>query len=98
MSTIAVFGGTGKTGSEVVFQALNSGFKVIVLARDPNRMLIPKGSGGSDADKILNDPKLTLIQGSVTDPDAVDKLFASDRDISGVVVALGGKTKDVGKT
>ena len=36
-------------------------------------------------------------QGTVTDLDDVRKVFA-DGDITGVVVALGGKTKDVGKT
>lgn len=36
-------------------------------------------------------------QGTVTDLDDVRKVFADD-DITGVVVALGGKTKDVGKT
>lgn len=38
-----------------------------------------------------------LEQGSVTELDDVRKVFA-DGDISGVVVALGGKTADVGKT
>lgn len=99
MSTIAVFGGTGKTGSEVVFQALKSGSKVLVLARNPSKMLIPKGSGGSLVDTPFNDPNLTVIQGDVTDSAAVDDLFARATDpISGVVVALGGKTKDVGPT
>ncbi len=97
MSTVAVFGGTGKTGSEVVFQALRQGNKVIVLARDPSRMKVPRGSGGSSlADTLLQDPNLTIIKGSVTDPAAVDKLFQAAPDISGVIVALGGKTKDVG--
>jgi uncharacterized protein YbjT (DUF2867 family) len=99
MDTIAVFGGTGKTGSEVTFQALKSGYKVVVLARDPKKMLIPKGSGGPFiADQPLQDPKLTVLQGSVTDPAAVEKVFESNSDITGVVVALGGRTKDVGKT
>lgn len=36
-------------------------------------------------------------QGTVTDLDDVRKVFAGDA-ITGVVIALGGKTKDVGKT
>lgn len=36
-------------------------------------------------------------QGSVTELDDVRKVFA-DGDVDGVVVALGGKTADVGKT
>ena len=98
MSSVVVFGGTGKTGSECVFQALNSGKKCIVLARDKNKMTIPMGSGGSSGGKPLTDPNLNVIEGSVTDPSAVEKVFEAADDISGVVVALGGKTKDVGPT
>jgi hypothetical protein len=36
------------------------------------------------------------VQGDVTKLDDVDKVFVVAPDISGVVVALGGKTKDVG--
>jgi len=36
-------------------------------------------------------------QGSVTNQDDVDRVFA-DNDITGAVVCLGGKTKKVGKT
>ena len=36
--TIAVFGGTGKTGRLVVAQALAAGHKVKVLARDPDKI------------------------------------------------------------
>ncbi len=71
---------------------------MIVLARDPSKMLIPEGSGGADADKPLVDPKLTIIQGDVTSQSAVDAVFAAANDILGVIVALGGKTKDVGPT
>jgi hypothetical protein len=96
-NTIAVFGGTGMTGREVVFQALNSGANVVVLARDPAKMLIPAGSGGEKADSALTDARLKVIKGDVTKQSDVDSVFASG-DISGVVVALGGKTKDVGPT
>ena len=51
----------GKTGSEVAYQALKSGYNVIVLARDPSKMLIPKGSGGDLAETPLTDPKLTVV-------------------------------------
>lgn len=93
--TIAVFGGTGLTGKEVVYQALRSGQSVVVLARDPSKMLIPSGSGGTNVDKPLIDPKLTVIQGDVTNQADVDKVFSSS-DITSVAVCLGGKTKDVG--
>ena len=98
MNSVAVFGGTGKTGSECVYQALKSGKKCIVLARDASKMTIPLGSGGSLGGQPLSDDNLTVIEGSVTDPTAVEKVFAAADDISGVIVALGGKTKDVGPT
>lgn len=60
-------------------------------------MVVPQGSGGSDAGKPLNDPKLTLIAGDVTKQGDVNKVFASQK-IDGVIVALGGKTADVGDT
>lgn len=93
---IAVFGGTGLTGREVVFQALQRGEEVVVLARDPAKMLTPKGSCGEDADKPVTDPKLTVIQGDVKKQEDVDKVIKEGA--KGVVVALGGKTADVGKT
>lgn len=96
-NTIAVFGGTGATGREVVYQALNSGANVVVLARDPARMLIPVGSGGDRGDTPLIDARLKVIKGDVTNQADVDSVFASG-DISGVVISLGGKTKDVGPT
>lgn len=96
-NTIAVFGGTGATGREVVFQALNSGSNVVVLARDPAKMLVPVGSGGDQGDSLLVDPRLKVIKGDVTNQNDVDAVFASG-DISGVIIALGGKTKDVGPT
>jgi NAD(P)H-binding len=96
-NTIAVFGGTGATGKEVVFQALKSGANVVVLARDPAKMLVPAGSGGDKADTPLTDARLKVLKGDVTNQKDVDAVFASG-DITGVVIALGGKTKDVGPT
>jgi nucleoside-diphosphate-sugar epimerase len=97
-NTIVVFGGTGKTGSEATFQALKNGYKVVVLARDPSKMLIPLGSGKENGGKPLIDKNLKVVQGSVTDPTAVDRLFEAEPDVAGVIVALGGKTKNVGPT
>jgi len=98
MAKIAVFGGTGQTGRECVYQALKADHKVVVLARNPAKMLIPPGSGGDQAEQPLVDKNLFVIQGDVTDQAAVDAVFAAHPDISGVIVALGGRTKDVGPT
>jgi len=97
--SIVVFGGTGATGRECVYQALKNNQRVVVLARDSSRMLIPSGSGGSQADSPLKSDLLTVIQGDVTKQSDVDKAFAAAKDeVTGVIVSLGGKTKDVGKT
>jgi NAD(P)-dependent dehydrogenase (short-subunit alcohol dehydrogenase family) len=98
LGTIAVFGGTGLLGRECVYQALKANHKVVVLARDPSKMLIPTGAGGADADKPLVDDRLRIITGDVTNQDDVNKVFQSADDITGVIVALGGRTKDVGPT
>lgn len=92
---ILVFGGTGKTGSECVFQALNKGNRVIVLARDPSKLVIPEGSGGKLAGNKIESPNLVVIQGSVTNQNEIDRVF-NENVINGVIVALGGRTKDVG--
>ncbi len=70
--------------------------RACVFFRNPANLKIPKGSGGEDADKPLTDPKLTLIAGDVTKKEDVDKVF--ENDIDGVIIALGGKTADVGET
>lgn len=97
MKTIAVFGASGLTSSECVYQALKNGDTVIGLARTPENLVVPAGSGGSSAGSPLTDDKLTMIKGSVTNPDDVAKVFAAGK-VDGVIVGLGGKTKDVGET
>jgi nucleoside-diphosphate-sugar epimerase len=98
MKTIAVFGASGLTASECVYQALENGDSVVGLTRNPSKLVIPKGSGGSKAGESLRQhPNLTLIGGDVTKMSDVEKVFDSSK-IDGVVVALGGKTSDVGDT
>jgi len=96
MKTIAVFGASGLTGSEAVFQALSEGDNVVGLTRNPSNLKVPAGSGGNDAGKTLENANLTMIAGDVTKKGDVDKVFESDVD--GVIVALGGKSADVGET
>jgi uncharacterized protein YbjT (DUF2867 family) len=98
MKTIAVFGASGLTASECVYQALQNGDTVVGLTRNPSKLVIPKGSGGADADKPLTNDKLTVLAGDVTKKADVDKVFAAADKIDGVIVALGGKTSDVGDT
>jgi len=96
-SNIVVIGGTGATGSECVVQALARGSKVTVLARTPSKLAQPPGTAGeANAGKPIADPNLTVIQGSVTN--AADVAKCITKDTTGVIVSLGGKTKDVGPT
>jgi len=97
MKTIAVFGASGLTASECVYQALKDGNKVIGLTRNPSNLKIPEGSGGAEAGNDFNDPNLTVIGGDVTNPADVAKVFDAAA-VDGVVVALGGQTKVVGET
>ena len=90
---IAVFGASGGVGGEAAYQALKKGEGVSCLVRDPARLTIPEGSGGSDAEKPMEG--CNVVTGTVTSQADVDKVFEG-QDITGVVVSLGGKTKDVG--
>eukprot|EP00560_Eucampia_antarctica_P004502 CAMPEP_0197831462 /NCGR_PEP_ID=MMETSP1437-20131217/10201_1 /TAXON_ID=49252 ORGANISM="Eucampia antarctica, Strain CCMP1452" /NCGR_SAMPLE_ID=MMETSP1437 /ASSEMBLY_ACC=CAM_ASM_001096 /LENGTH=239 /DNA_ID=CAMNT_0043434385 /DNA_START=187 /DNA_END=906 /DNA_ORIENTATION=- len=96
MKTIAVFGASGLTSQECIYQALKDGDSVVGLTRNPSNCVIPKGSGGAKADSPLTDEKFTLISGDVTNRADVDKVFAEN--IDSVIICLGGKTKDVGDT
>lgn len=77
-------------------KALANGDEVVGLTRNPANCVIPKGSGGDKEGQPFNDDKLTMIGGSVTNKADVDKVFAEG--IDACVIALGGKTKDVGET
>mmetsp|Transcript_3829 Transcript_3829/g.5759 ORF Transcript_3829/g.5759 Transcript_3829/m.5759 type:complete len:279 (+) Transcript_3829:80-916(+) len=97
MKTIAVFGASGLTSSECVYQALENGDSVIGLTRNPDKLVIPAGSGGSKAGESLTNDNLTMIKGDVTNPADVAKVFEAGT-VDGVIIGLGGKTKDVGNT
>mmetsp|Transcript_9071 Transcript_9071/g.13954 ORF Transcript_9071/g.13954 Transcript_9071/m.13954 type:complete len:277 (+) Transcript_9071:1-831(+) len=93
-ATIAVIGASGLTASECVYQALANGDNVVGLTRDTSKCKIPQGSGGDKAGQNFDSSNLTLIAGDVKNKADVAKVF--ENDIDGVVIALGGKTSDVG--
>mmetsp|Transcript_8057 Transcript_8057/g.22210 ORF Transcript_8057/g.22210 Transcript_8057/m.22210 type:complete len:246 (-) Transcript_8057:284-1021(-) len=96
---IAVFGATGGVGSESAYQALERGAKVSVLCRSPSKLVVPPGSGGAAAGSKLASDRLRVVQGDVTSASDVSSVFeGADEPITGCVVALGGKTSEVGKT
>ncbi len=61
MATIALFGGTGKTGRRVLEKAVTAGHEVRALVRDPARL-------------TLTHENLTVVAGDVLDADAVDQV------------------------
>ncbi|WP_210506344.1 NAD(P)-dependent oxidoreductase [Naasia sp. SYSU D00057] len=63
MTTIALFGATGKTGRRVLDRALRAGHDVRALVRDP-------------ANLDVASPRLTVIGGDVLDPRAVAETVA----------------------
>ena len=102
--TIAVFGASGRTGSEVVLQALERGEKVSCLVRDRTRLKPPRTipTMGLRKGSMMNfspttNDKMVRTVGSVLNRADVDDVFEGN-NISGVVVALGGKTREVGLT
>ena len=70
---LAVFGATGLTGGLVLSQALEQGHEVMALVRDPSRV-------------SLSHPRLTVLGGSPTAPDDVDRCL---RGADAVIHCLG---------
>lgn len=104
VNTIAVFGASGRTGSEVVLQAMERGEKVSCLVRDRLRLKAPRNHPqlGLRKDSMTNfspttNDKMVRTEGSVLNRADVDDVFEG-KNITGVVVALGGKTREVGPT
>jgi len=72
---LLIVGATGGTGRQLVTQALERGYLVTALVRNPSRLRI-------------DHPQLTVVQGNVLDPGSVD---AAMRGQEAVLSALGHK-------
>ncbi len=72
---LAVFGATGRTGQILVRDALAQGDEVIALARTPSKL-------------DLQDERLSIVQGDVQDPQAVERVVAGAE----AVISLLGPT------
>ncbi|HUO85210.1 MAG TPA: SDR family oxidoreductase [Thermoanaerobaculia bacterium] len=72
---ILIIGATGGTGRQLVAQALERGFEVTALVRDPERLR-------------LDHPHLTVAQGDVLDAASIDAVMQGQE---AVVSALGHK-------
>jgi nucleoside-diphosphate-sugar epimerase len=75
VETIALFGGTGGTGSAFLKLALEAGYKVRALVRTPSKVSV-----GS------NEHFLTVMQGSFDDTDKVEETIKG----ADYVVCMGG--------
>jgi hypothetical protein len=75
--TIALFGGTGRTGRHVVTYALEKGYKIQLLARDPSKV-------------ETTHVNLTVIPGSFSDADALKKTI---QGATYVISCAGGPNK-----
>ncbi len=60
--TVAIFGATGRAGKHLLQQALDSGYSVRVLARDPSKL-------------TAQNEQLVIIQGSLSDAERVAQVI-----------------------
>ena len=61
--TIALFGGTGSTGQHFLTLALEAGYKVNILVRNPSKVTITSN----------NNDNLTVIEGDFSNHEAIKK-------------------------
>jgi putative NADH-flavin reductase len=80
--TIALFGGSGRTGMEFIPRALAAGHQLRVLARNPGKVTI-------------SDPLLTVIGGDVLNRDDVAKVIAGSDAVVSLLGQTKGGRKDV---
>lgn len=60
-STLALIGGTGRAGSQVINEALERGYHLRILARDPS--------------KVTKHERVTVVQGDALNEESLDKLL-----------------------
>jgi len=75
---VLVIGASGKTGHEVVGQALAAGHEVTAFVRDPSRLKV-------------RGPRLTVVRGDVRSVDDLRRALAGQ---DAVISTLGGRAKD----
>lgn len=78
MTTLLIAGATGKTGREVLIQALTLGFHVRVIVRAANRL----------PDEVSQHPRLTVIEANILDL-SDDELTIAVDGCTAVVSCLG---------
>lgn len=78
---LAVLGATGGTGKLVVEYSLAAGYGLVVLARDPGKLVAVR-------------ERMTVVRGDVTDPAAGDRAVSG---ADAVISVLGSRRKTKGK-
>jgi nucleoside-diphosphate-sugar epimerase len=78
---LAIFGATGGTGKLLVEQALDSGYEVVVLVRDPTQL-------------TAKHQHLTVVSGDVTDSAVVGRVVAG---AEAIISVLGPRANNKGK-
>ena len=74
---LAVFGATGRTGREIVQQALASGYEVVAYARDPSKLGIAH-------------EHLTVVQGGLSDRVMIERTISGADAVISVLGPRGG--------
>ncbi|KAI0072377.1 NAD-P-binding protein [Panus rudis PR-1116 ss-1] len=73
---LLVLGGTGPSGLLLIRQALDAGHTVVIYARSPKKL----------PDDITSNPSVTLVEGQLTDEDALSRAM---NGVHAIVSALG---------
>ncbi|MEM6107002.1 NAD(P)H-binding protein [Mycobacterium sp. 050272] len=82
MSTVAVFGATGRTGAHIVDQALTRGYRVIAIARHPAAL-------GGIAAKWSASGRLRTATADVRDPASVDAAVHESEAVISAIASAG---------
>jgi putative NADH-flavin reductase len=79
---ITIFGATGRTGRPLVRQALARGYEVTAFARTPSKLEV-------------EDDALTLVQGDIREPDAVERAVQGADAVVSVLGPTGNTEANV---
>ncbi len=76
--TVVVYGASGNIGAKITQEALNRGYRVLGVSRDP-------------AKSTIKNDKFTAVKGDVTDADSIKAITAG---AAAIVVSVSGNTAD----
>jgi len=94
-TTLAFFGATGGCANACLAHALHAGYKASALARTPSKLTTQLLT--QDLDQTTIDNNLTIIQGDVTDVEAVKRTICPQSNngtlVSTIISGIGGAPK-----